>query len=60
MREIQKIIDVVSVMLLWLIGIACIPIMKRIDSLQWKAYAIYDMAICVIITIFAILYLWQR
>lgn len=59
-REIQEIIDIVSVILLWAVGIVCIPIMKKIAPLQWKAYAIYDMAICVIITIFAILYLCQR
>lgn len=55
----QEIIDITSILFLWIIGIACIPIMKKIDPLQYRAYAIYDMAICVIVTIFAILYLCQ-
>ena len=55
--EVQKIIDITSVMFLWVIGIICIPIMKKMNPLKYKPYAIYVMAICVIITIFAIQYL---
>ncbi len=53
----QEIIDTVSIMFLWIIGIACIPIMRKINPLLYKLYAIYDMSICAITTIFAILYL---
>lgn len=53
----QEIVDTVSIMFMWVIGIACIPIMRKINPLQYKLYAIYDMSICVITTIFAILHL---
>lgn len=53
----QEIIDTVSILFLWIIGITCIPIMRKINPLQYKLYTVYDMSICVITTIFAILYL---
>jgi len=56
----QEFIDIISVVFLWIIGIACIRIMKKTATLQYRAYAIYDMAICVIITIFAIVHSCQR
>ncbi len=56
----QEFTDTILVVFLWMIGIVCIPIMKKVAPLQYKAYAIYDMTICVIITIFAILYSCQQ
>lgn len=56
-NEVQKIIDIASIMFLWVIGIVCIPIMKKLNPLKYKPYAIYVLAICITITIFAIQYL---
>lgn len=60
MRETQKIIDITSVMFLWITGFICIPIMKKLDQMKYKPYAIYVVAICVIITIFAIHHLYLQ
>lgn len=56
----QEVVDIGSLILLWAVGSVCIPIMKKVDSSQYKAYTVYVVAICVIITIFAILHLYQR
>ena len=60
MREIQTIVDVTMILLLWVIGIVCIPVMKKIQPEGYKAYAIYVLAVCLIFTVFAVLYLCQR
>lgn len=56
----QEVVDIGSLILLWAAGIICFPIMKKVDSSQYKAYIVYGLTVCVVVTIFAILYLCQR
>lgn len=52
--------NIVPLIILWLVGIICILIMKKIQPDWYIAYAIYDLAMCVMITVFAIHYLCQK
>lgn len=56
----QEVVDIGSLILLWAVGIICIPIMRKIAPSQYKAYMVYDLTVCVVVTIFPILYLCQR
>ena len=56
----QEVVDIGSLILLWAVGIICIPIMRKIAPSQYKAYMVYDLTVCVVVTIFAIKYLCQR
>lgn len=40
------------VLIVWVIAIICIAIMKKIQPDTYKAYAIYALAVCVMITCF--------
>ena len=42
----------IGVIIVWAVGIVCIPVMKKIQPDTYKAYAVYVLAICIIITCF--------
>lgn len=60
LQTMQAVIDVTSILIVWVIGIGCIPVMKKLQPESYKAYAIYVLAVCVLVTASVILYLCQK
>lgn len=56
----QAVIDVTSILSVWIVGIVCIPIMKKLQPESYKTYVIHVLAVCVLVTAFAVLYLCQK
>ena len=56
----QLVVDVSAIAIMWVVGIICILITKKIQPETYKAYALYDLTICGLVTVSAILYLYQR
>lgn len=46
-----------ALLIVWLAGIICVLVMKKLTPDTYKAYAIYVMAIEIIFTVFVIHYL---
>lgn len=46
-----------ALVLVWIVGIVCIPIMKKIEPETYKAYALYVLAIELIFTVFLVRHL---
>lgn len=55
----MKIPAVYAVLFVWLIGILCISIMKKIQPESYKLYAIYVLAVLVTFTAFVVRYSLQ-
>ena len=47
---------IMMVLAVWIIAIVCIFLMKKIQPTTYKAYAIYVLTVCVILTGFVIYY----
>lgn len=51
-KERERMSVVWAIAFVWLVGLGCIPIMKKIQPDSYKAYAIYVLAVCVAFTCF--------
>ena len=46
----------IIVLVVWVIAIACVFLMKKIQPTTYKAYAIYALTVCFALTIFVVFY----
>lgn len=49
--------NIIMISLVWITAFACYPIMKKIQPGTEKLYLIYSIFICVLVTVFAAVYL---
>ena len=57
MREIITTLgpgNTLLIVICWIIGLCCIPVMKKIQPESYKAYAVYVVAVLLIFTFFVV------